>query len=538
MKKITTFCYILVFTALNIFGQQEKDITANIKHVTLYPDRAQIEHETSVTVIPGKTIMKITGLSPYIDQQSVQVKGFGDFTILSVNQQNNYIQNLEDEQGVKDLKNQSEALQMKIEDEKAAISVLKEKASFLTANKALLVKDSPVSPENIKAIIDLYTTNMDQVTLTTLKKERIIKEYEKQLTNLQQQLSAKLGREQLPSGEITITVSGEKQVTGKLNISYVVSNAGWYPSYDIRVDDIKNPVSITYKANVFQRTGTPWKDVKLSFSNATPFESGNIPEIYPWFIDYYYSQQPVLRGKFSEVQMADAPAAARAEESLKAVAENAFVAQGPTVEKKTGETTIIFDVAEPYTISSDGKMQTVEIQNIKAPAEYKYVTVPKLSPLAYLAAYIPDWENLSLQGGEATLYFENSYVGKSYLNVGQMTDTLALSLGADNSILVKREKRKDLTTTKVLGSNKTELFSYLISVRNNKTIPVSITLKDQVPISSNNGIVVEAVELSGGKQNNQTGETDWDIKLKPGETKQIILTYSVKYPKDQKVILE
>ena len=81
--------------------------------------------------------------------------------------------------------------------------------------------------------------------------------------------------------------------------SYVVSNAGWYPSYDIRVDDIKNPVTIFYKANVFQNSGVAWKDVKLSFSNATPWVAGDVPVLNPWFIDFYnpvpYHQEVIIR---------------------------------------------------------------------------------------------------------------------------------------------------------------------------------------------------------------------------------------------------
>ena len=109
---------------------------------------------------------------------------------------------------------------------------------------------------------------------------------------LQQQLSTRLEKQQLPSGEIAITVSGEKQVSGRLAINYVVTSAGWFPSYDIRVDDIKNPVAISYKANVHQNTGNIWKDVKLSFSNATPWVSGNIPQLYPWFVDFYNPAPP------------------------------------------------------------------------------------------------------------------------------------------------------------------------------------------------------------------------------------------------------
>jgi uncharacterized protein (TIGR02231 family) len=208
------------------------------------------------------------------------------------------------------------------------------------------------------------------------------------------------------------------------------------------------------------------------------------------------------------------------------------------VQKQVGETTITFDIAIPYTIPSDGKLQTVEIQRLTAPADYKYVTLPKLSPLAYLTANITDWAKLSLQSGEATLYFENSFVGKSTLNVNQLTDTLTLSLGTDNSILVKREKRKDFTSRKVIGSNRTDTYSFLLTIRNNKSNPVKITLNDQVPVSSNSSISIDTIELSGGKMNKQTGEIKWDLDIKPQETRQIVLTYSVKYPKDKTVILD
>jgi uncharacterized protein (TIGR02231 family) len=297
MKKIILTSLFIVSAVVNISAQTEKEIKAEIKHVTVFPDRAQIDHETSVSILPGKSVLKLSGLSPYIDVQSVQVKGFGEFTILSVNLRNNYLQNLEDAPEVKNMRTQIEALQIKAEDEKAAISILKEKEAFLVANRAILVKETTFTMEQLKNVMELYTGNMDQVTMTTLKKNRLIKEYEKQINALQQQISDKLGRQQLPSGEISVTVTSEKQLSGKLTFSYVVSNAGWYPSYDIRVDDIKNPVSIFYKANVYQNSGVEWKDVKLSFSNATPWVAGDIPILYPWFVDYYYPAPVMMQSK-------------------------------------------------------------------------------------------------------------------------------------------------------------------------------------------------------------------------------------------------
>ncbi len=538
--KTTLSVFAIIFLSTSIQAQPEKEIKAELKHVTVFPDRAQLSHEGSLQIVAGKSVLKLTALSPYIDQQSIQVKGYGDFTILSVNQRNNYLENLEDLPEVKELRAQVEQLQLKSEDEKAAIKVLQEKENFYVANRAILVRDNPMTVEQMKAMTDMYSAGIEQVTTALLKKNRLVREYEKQIAALQKQIAERIGRQQLPSGEILITVTADKPANARLAVSYVVSNAGWYPSYDIRVDDITRPVSINYKANVFQSTGVPWKDVKLSFSNATPWVAGNLPELYPWFVDYYVpvSLRPVTGVAYGRAKKADAPMQAKAEALSEVVVMEREAESSPVqVDVREGETTVVFDIAVPYTIPSDGKLQTVEMQRLETEADFKYVATPKLSPHTYLTASIRDWARLKLQSGEATLYFENAFVGKSDLSINQLSDSLLLSLGTDAGILIKRDKRKDFTSTRVIGSNKTETFSWLITLRNNKKSTVRLKLSDQIPVSSNSGITVEAVELSGGTAD-QAGTVAWDLTLKPQETRELVLTYSVRYPKDKKVILE
>jgi uncharacterized protein (TIGR02231 family) len=536
MKKSVFSMFLAIAVTATLNAQNEKEIKAAIEHVTVYPDRAQLTQEASFDIVPGKTVLKLTGLSPYIDAQSIQVKGIGEFTILSVNVQNNYLQNLEDQPEVKNIRSEIEALQSKIEDEKAAINTLEEKRAFLNANQSVLSKVTTFSLDQFKSLMDVYTTNIDQISVTKLKKSRLIRDYEKQMAALQQQISDRTGKQQLPSGEISVAVTADKPVSGKMTFTYNVSNARWYPSYDIRVDDITNPVVIFYKANVYQNSGVEWKNVKLSFSNASPWIAGDVPVLNPWFLDFY---TPVTVKGYSTmrneapVAMAEMKMDAK-EKSLK----NEVVAAPVEVEKKTGEMSVTFDVSVPYTIPSDGKIQTIEIQRSSTPATYRYVTVPKMSQLVYLTGNITDWAKQSLMSGEATLYFENTFVGKSQLNVNQLSDTLTISLGTDPGILLKREKRKDFTSKKIIGSNKTDTYSFLITVRNNKTSTIQITVNDQIPVSSNSSITVEAIELSGGKLTSDTGLIKWDFELKPQEKKEIVLTYSVKYPKNQSVILE
>ena len=60
-------------------------------------------------------------------------------------------------------------------------------------------------------------------------------------------------------------------------------------------------------------------------------------------------------------------------------------------------------------------------------------------------------------------------------------------------------------------------------------------VEDQIPISQNSEITVESLELSGGKLDKDTGKITWSFELAPQQSKNIILTYSIKYPKHKRI---
>jgi hypothetical protein len=51
------------------------------------------------------------------------------------------------------------------------------------------------------------------------------------------------------------------------NISYYVKEAGWIPTYDVRVENVLKPLKLAYKAYVYQYSG------RLASSEATFFNS-------------------------------------------------------------------------------------------------------------------------------------------------------------------------------------------------------------------------------------------------------------------------
>ena len=158
-----------------------------------------------------------------------------------------------------------------------------------------------------------------------------------------------------------------------------------------------------------------------------------------------------------------------------------------------------FEIRQPYTIPSDGKSVAAEIGRFDLPAAYIYQSTPKIDKDAFLVAEATGWERLNLLQGEANVYFENTFVGKSILDPGQTSDTLRFSMGRDRSIRIERTKENDYSSRRAIGSNQTQTVAWKFSVRNTRPEPVVLTLADQLPVSRNSAIAVSAEELSGGQ---------------------------------------
>ncbi len=202
------------------------------------------------------------------------------------------------------------------------------------------------------------------------------------------------------------------------------------------------------------------------------------------------------------------------------------------------QTAVEFDIQVPYTIKSDNKNTMVEVDRYELPADYEYFAIPKISKDAFLLANIVDWGKYNLLEGEANIFFENTYIGKTILETRYVSDTLSISLGRDKNILVSREKIKDYNTKKFFGTKKEDTRAWKITVRNNKSQPVNFVLLDQIPVSTLSEIEVEIQDLSKGSLNEETGETKWKMLLKPNDKKELEIKYKVKYPRDKTLTIE
>jgi TonB-dependent SusC/RagA subfamily outer membrane receptor len=587
MKKIILMIALVFCLLASSFAQAEKDIISAIKKVTVFRKGAQIENEASLTVQPGQTVIRFTGLSPYINKESIRINGDGSFTILNVQQQNDYMNKLDKSKESESLQGKIDEFKLKIEEETTRISILKQKLAFLDVNMQISGKDQTVNPETFKVMNTYYGENVEALNLEILKKQRLINDYNKQVSQLTSQLNSLNTSVDLPSGTIIVTIDSKQSHTSKITFSYLVDYASWYPSYDIRFLGISKPLSITYKANIRQNTGTDWKEVAVVLSTAQTNISAQIPELTASYLQFYYPEliAPAprispgaensirIRGiatmdnnatplyvvdgiPQSDISSVDPDRIDKVEVLKDASATAIYGSQGangvilittkqnkekssvPLTISSKQETSNEFIVTAKQTILSNNKNITIAYKEADLSADFEYQSVPKLSENVFLIGKVKDWYKAELMDGEANIYLENSYVGESEINTKQFKDTLELSFGIDNNISVKRERLTEFTENQFIGSNRKETRAYKITIRNNKSYPVTAKITDQVPVSTEKEIQVETLELSGGKQDDDTGRVVWDITLKPNESKDLVIKYSVRYPRNKEVIVD
>ncbi|PKP11091.1 MAG: hypothetical protein CVU09_04750 [Bacteroidetes bacterium HGW-Bacteroidetes-4] len=624
MKKTVVIILSLLAGALAAQELPEKEVKTDVSQVTVFIDGAQIVRKKTVNVPAGKTLLKFTQLSPFIDAQSVQVKAEGALTVLSVNHQQNYLNKAEKSKETSQLQEAIDALNEKINLEQTYLAILNEELAFLLNNRDLSGKNEAVNLLTLQQTADFFGKRYTALKLKEIEHNRTITELTLKRNDLQKQLSTLTQKKEFPSGEISVKVDAETPVNAVFELTYLVGNAGWYPSYDIRAKNIGEPVQLAYKANVKQDTKTDWNNVSLKFSSANPNVSGVAPKLKPYFLNYntrppsykitsnkvsgrvldndhqplpgatimvqgttigavtdidgnyritipqqaeyleysyigFDSQSLPIQGNTMHVVLQ--PAQLQMDEVVVmgyGVEERAFSRQPdgrapgvslsgkkaiksslslPTAQSEN-QTTVDFEIKVPYTIKSNNKNYTVDMESYQLPAAFQYFSIPKIDKDAFLIAYLVDWEKYNLLEGEANVFFEDTYVGKTLLDVRYASDTMELSLGRDKQVSLKREKVKDLSTRQFIGGKKEESRAWKITVRNNKSQSVKMTVLDQVPVSTNQEIEVQLQNLSGGKPDAETGEVKWEFELKPGEQKVLDLKYVVKFPKQKNLIVE
>lgn len=524
-KTILSVCLMAVTSSL--LAQQKINAYANLKDVTVYAGAAELQHTAQANIPLGASELILSNISNQVDNNSIQIGAGPEVSVLSVRTIKNLLSN-----------------DVKTEEYKAAEKVYKEQLNKLTLIKnklateesslVLLEKNqqitggqATVTTQAISQLADFYKTkyletknNISSLQLELTEQEDIFERYNTQFQEVSGQNTAS-------NTQLVVQLMSSKASNQNLNISYISRAANWTPFYELRANNLSSPLAIAYKANVSQTTGIDWKNVNLTLSTGNPTLGGNAPTINPWFLSY---QENLEMAYASNDMVAAAP------KPLKTMLRGKS-SPNQYVNPFENQLSATFEIDIPYTILSNGQANSINLQQYQQAASYRYYAAPILEKDAFLIAEVTDYEKLNLIPGLANVIFENMFVGKTYINPAEASDTLKLSLGRDKMISIKREKLTDFSSTQTIGSSKKQTVQFEIKIKNNKKSPVLLRLEDQFPISTDKSMQVELLETAKGKADMETGILTWDLNLAAGESKSIKFGYSVKYPKDKTIVL-
>lgn len=526
--KYRIFLIVFILFGSSLLALPGNEVKMDLTGVKVFLTGAEIQHFAKYKVDKGVTEIVLKGLASGINRNSINLSAKGDAVIISVVQRFDYLKPAEQNPVVKALEDSLETLNQKLYLKQGELDVLKYEIELLMANKEIGTDSKGVTVTDLQKISEYFRKRFTEIKSSQLSIMNQSKKIEKEVDRIKKQLAELNARLNRPENELIVTVSAKSSTQLDLTLTYLVNEAGWQPVYDIRVDNLNGPVNFNYKANVWQRSGVDWNDVNIILSTRNPVQNNAKPELYPWFIDFQQAALYKDRVGAAQKSLAAAPVAMSSEMQM---AES--MADYISVDQK--QLSVEFNPSLKYSVPSDGKPYTVAIRDYSVSARYTYYAAPKLDDNAFLVAYLTDWNNLNLLPGTANIYFENSFVGESFIDPFTSEDSLKISLGRDQSITVKREVMKDFTEDKFLSSDVERFFGFEIVVRNNKNIPVKILIEDQVPISKNEEIEVKLIDSSGGKYTVKDGKIGWDINIEGSKSLTKKLVYSVRYPNGQKI---
>lgn len=293
-----TLLPLLLFLALHVAGK-EIELKTKITDVTVFQTGAQVKRVGITTIPAGEYDIIIRDATSLLKKESIQIKGDGNFTILSVNYQVNLDDQKQDKLKWAELEAKEKELKRKMEDISVKIEVLRNEESIILNLQSVSTTTEGITVEQVAKAQELLKTKLALIKNEKLAASRQMKEFDDEYQAVTQQLSALKIPKQSVTYEIVVRVSAKTETKAEFVLNYIVPNAKWFPTYDLRVKTVADPMVIDYKANVTQQTGEDWNNVKLKLSTGDPSQSSQKPKIETWwlYLDEPY-EQPIKQSNY------------------------------------------------------------------------------------------------------------------------------------------------------------------------------------------------------------------------------------------------
>lgn len=510
-----------------------------ISQVTVFKDRAQVTRVQRVKIEAGAHKIDFSDLPLSLLTASLRASGKGTAKakLLGVtSRQENYLETpaeaaRELEEKILKIEDSDTELLAKIgvlEKERASLDALAAQSEMWARGIALRNRD----PKEQGDVFDFISDRNNKINEQRLKIERDRRAIAKELDRLRRELKG--AQSARPKQRYVATVEVEVSQAGDLDVelTYMVTGAGWSPLYDLRLKD--SILEVTYLAQVTQNTGEDWNSVALTLSTAQPSLSLTIPEMDAWYIGQRYPVHPAaqpLRAKGALM-----PAAAPAPMIMEEEAPDAFALESETATVAESGVSLSYSLSSRADVPGNNDPRKVTIASFSLKPNFDYVTAPKIEPVCFRRAKVKNESAYSMLKGNAQLFEGDDYLGATTLEFVAPNQEFELALGADERLRVERELTLRFVNKNFMGDKRQIRYGYKIEIENLRDAAQTIFVRDHIPVPRDELIKVK-LEASEPKLSEQSdlNQLEWKIVLNANSKQVIKYEFSVEHPKSMDV---
>ncbi len=516
------------------------ELTAPITAVTVFRDGARVVRTGTGDLPAGLQTVLVRGLPAAADPASVRVAIRGrDAALLEVQVERGY--------GADPVRTEVVRLRSAAESCRDAVQAL---ADEDTAERARLGFADHLSEAAATALaravgsgragrdeLDQMAGHLAATTASALERRRDIaartRAAERELRAAEQRLAdAEQRAGAAEFTEVSAAIEATAATSVEVEVAYHVPGASWQPLYDLGLQG--ELLTVSYLAQVVQRTGEDWPAVPLVLSTTRRGRHSELPELPPWYISRRSPEPPSgPRGIARSAMLSGGGEEQAVSARLAAAAQPPMAPKAAPMTAEVGESAAgqVYQVPRPLAVPADGNPHKTTISRFDLDAAVDHLAVPVLASEAYLRATVTNTSPLLLLAGQARIFHDGQYAGETALPTVAAGEEFELQLGVDEQIRIERKLHRRATSKAVLGGTRTVDIAYETTIENHRSGPARISVRDHIPVSADAEIKVRLREASPTPAGQtDLGELTWELALPAGQSATIRHRFTVEHP--------
>ncbi len=555
MKKLCLMAMLFLFSSVTFC--EEIIAKSRINSVEVFSDRAIVERTTTIDIPVGSHTVVFEGLSPSVIENTLKVSGKGSASceIMGTEVTNDEI----DIPCLKELDQQIEANEIEKKKVNASLSLLTEQENLLdsiltnsTIQTGKEVSEGKPDTVAIDKLFGFLTIKYEEINTKSLALDLKLSELTKKKAELTKQRQELLANKTKKRKKASILVICNKPGNLTLSLFYTVKGCSWSPAYIAKAFPESSKIEITMMASIVQKTYEDWENASITLSTASPSMGVMPPDLNPTFIDLYVPQ-PVKRS-YEKAEVSGgieggveggvlggvvADSIPRGEEmvvtgSPPAVKEEPIViANYSNVSLSEAGVHLNFSVKGRIDVASDGKTHRFFISKDNIDGNYDYYGIPRKDDKAFMRCVFTNTMDYPILPGEVELFYDGELVGSAYLPFIARNEKAEAYFGRNNEIALNFEEAKnEKVEQNLLGGKRRVKFQNRITIENHTRNEIKIEVLDKLPKPQRAEIELVDIKIVPNRDSEKPNNIlSWILTLKPQEKKEIMIDFTIEYPK-------